>query len=55
MPQFDALRALQLCSRAFDIPFIITGSISEEVAVECMKQGAADYLLKDRLVRLGRQ
>jgi len=34
----------------FDIPFIITGSISEEVAVECMKQGA-DYLLKDRLVR----
>jgi PAS domain S-box-containing protein len=55
MPQFDALRALQLLqSRGLDIPFIIiTGSISEEVAVECMKQGAADYLLKDRLVRLG--
>ena len=55
MPQFGALPALQLLhKRGLDIPFIIvTGSISEEVAVECMKQGAADYLLKDRLVRLG--
>ena len=55
MPQFQAMRALQLLQeRGLDIPFIIvTGSISEEVAVECMKLGAADYLLKDRLVRLG--
>jgi len=55
MPQFEAMRALRLLQeRGLDIPFIIvTGSISEEVAVECMKQGAADYLLKDRLVRLG--
>ncbi len=55
MPQFDAMRALQLLQeRGLDTPFIVvTGSISEEVAVECMKQGAADYLLKDRLVRLG--
>lgn len=55
MPQFDAMRALRLLQEsALDIPFIIvTGSISEEVAVECMKQGVADYLLKDRLVRLG--
>lgn len=55
MPQFEAMRALQLLQeRGWDIPFIIvTGSISEEVAVECMKQGASDYLLKDRLVRLG--
>ncbi len=55
LPQFDALRALQLLQqRGLDIPFIIvTGSISEEVAVECMKQGAADYLLKDRMTRLG--
>lgn len=38
--------------RGLDIPFIIvTGTVSEEVAVECMKQGAADYLLKDRLAR----
>ncbi len=55
MPQFDALRALKILQECnLDIPMIIvTGSISEEVAVECMKQGAADYLLKDRLVRLG--
>lgn len=55
MPQFDAQRALQLLQeRGLDIPLlIVTGSISEEVAVECMKQGAADYLLKDRLTRLG--
>ena len=55
LPQFNALRALQLLQqRGLDIPFIVvTGSVSEEVAVECMKQGAADYLLKDRLTRLG--
>jgi len=55
MPQFNALEALhllQICG--WDIPFIVvTGSVSEEVAVECMKQGASDYLLKDRLARLG--
>jgi PAS domain S-box-containing protein len=55
LPQFDAMRALYLLQdRGLDIPFIIvTGSMSEEVAVECMKQGAADYILKDRLRRLG--
>lgn len=47
----DALRMLQ--GQDLDIPFIVvTGSISEEVAVECMRQGASDYLLKDRLMRL---
>jgi PAS domain S-box-containing protein len=55
LPQFDALHALQLLQeRHLDIPFIVvTGSISEEAAVECMKLGASDYLLKDRLARLG--
>jgi PAS domain S-box-containing protein len=55
LPQFDALRALlRLQERKLDIPFIVvTGSISEEVAVACMKQGAADYLIKDRMTRLG--
>jgi PAS domain S-box-containing protein len=55
LPQFDAQRALgMLQERHLDIPLIIvTGSISEETAVECMKLGAADYLLKDRLTRLG--
>ncbi|MDH5505629.1 MAG: PAS domain S-box protein [Anaerolineae bacterium] len=55
LPQFDALQALNhIKSRGLDIPLIVvTGTISEEVAVECMKQGAADYLIKDRLARLG--
>ena len=55
LPQFDAPRALALLQeRQLDVPFIVvTGSISEEVAVECIKQGASDYLLKDRMARLG--
>jgi diguanylate cyclase (GGDEF)-like protein len=55
MPQFTAREALQLLhERGLDIPFIIvSGCIGEDMAVECMKAGAADYLLKDRLARLG--
>lgn len=55
LPQFDALQALHLLQeRGLDIPFIVvTGSMSEEVAVECMKQGASDYVLKESLRRLG--
>lgn len=55
LPQFDALSALHLLQeRELDVPFIVvTGAMSEEAAVECMKQGAADYLMKDRLSRLG--
>ncbi len=55
LPQFDAPEALRLLNeRNLDIPFIVvTGTVSEEAAVECMKQGAADYLLKDRMTRLG--
>ena len=55
MPQFtarDALRLLQ--ERGLDIPFIVvSGCIGEEMAVECMRAGATDYLLKDRMGRLG--
>ncbi|MEX2540832.1 MAG: HD domain-containing phosphohydrolase [Trueperaceae bacterium] len=48
----DALRILG--ERGLDIPVIIvTGTVTEEVVVECMRLGAADYLLKDRLARLG--
>src|SRR5436305_10512087 len=55
LPQFDALRALHCAQeRAPDVPVIVvTGALSDEAAVACLKQGAADYLLKDRLGRLG--
>jgi len=55
MPQFNGLRALELLKeRGLDVPFIIvSGSIGEDIAVAAMKQGVADYLLKDRLARLG--
>ena len=55
LPQFDALRALRCVQeRAQDVPLIVvTGALSDEAAVACLKQGAADYLLKDRLGRLG--
>jgi signal transduction histidine kinase len=55
LPQFSAPRALRLLqSQKRDIPFIVvTGSVGEERAVECMREGATDYLLKDRLARLG--
>lgn len=55
LPQFDGLRALHLLQESgLDIPFIIvSGAISEDVAVEAMRDGAADYLFKDRLARLG--
>ena len=54
LPQFDGMSALRLAKKhAPSIPFIIvTGAINEETAVECMKAGAADYVLKDRLSRL---
>ena len=55
LPQFDAPRALHLLrERGLDIPFVVvTGALGDEAAVECMRQGASDYLLKDRLARLG--
>jgi PAS domain S-box-containing protein/putative nucleotidyltransferase with HDIG domain len=55
MPQFDAARALELLQdRGLDVPFIVvSGTVGEDVAVALMQRGAADYLLKDRLARLG--
>ncbi len=55
LPAFDGRRALEQ-TRAIlpDIPFIlVTGSLNEETAVSYLKAGATDYVLKDRLVRLG--
>lgn len=55
MPEFSGLQAAELLRKSgSDIPFIlISGVMGEEVAVEAMRQGATDYLLKDRLTRLG--
>jgi two-component system cell cycle sensor histidine kinase/response regulator CckA len=56
MPQFDGLRALDILqeSESSDIPFIIvSGTMGEEMAVTAMLRGATDYLLKDRITRLG--
>jgi PAS domain S-box-containing protein len=55
LPQFNGLRALELLQeRGLEIPFIlVSGTIDEEVAVQAMKNGAADYILKDRMGRLG--
>ena len=55
LPQFNAHQALNILNeKGLDIPFIVvTGAVEEEIMVECIKDGAADYLLKDRLTRLG--
>lgn len=55
LPQFGSKEALQLVrSRGLDVPFIIvSGQIGEDIAVEAMRNGADDYLLKDRMARLG--
>lgn len=52
--QFGALAALDILKRDFpDVPLlIVSDAIGEETAVEAMKHGAIDYLLKDRLGRL---
>ena len=55
---FDGLHALRLVQeRALDIPFIIiSAAVGDELGAECIKQGASDYVLKDRFIRahLGR-
>ena len=54
MPKFSGLSALELLHRSgVDLPFImVSGQMGEEAAVEAMRAGAHDYLLKDRLSRL---
>ena len=55
LPRFDGLAALALVKeRGLDVPFIIvSGFITEETAVAAMKAGADDYVMKDKLARLG--
>jgi diguanylate cyclase (GGDEF)-like protein len=54
LPGFNGLQAFEkLQQSGQEIPFIlITGSLGEEAAVECLKAGITDYILKDRLFRL---
>ena len=55
LPGFDGMSALEIAhEKRPEIPFIfISGSIGEEVAIETLKRGATDYVLKHRLSRLG--
>jgi PAS domain S-box-containing protein len=54
LPSFDGLSALKLALDArADLPFIfVSGSLGEEVAIEAVKIGATDYVVKSRLSRL---
>jgi PAS domain S-box-containing protein len=54
MPRFNALAALRVVKETgLDLPFIIvSGTVGEELAVEAMRAGAHDYVLKDKLARL---
>ncbi|MFA5112580.1 MAG: PAS domain S-box protein, partial [Desulfobaccales bacterium] len=54
LPSFDGLEALTLAqSLCPDVPFIfVSGAMGEEVAIDSLKRGATDYVLKDRLTRL---
>ncbi|WP_432835098.1 ATP-binding protein [Dactylosporangium sp. CA-092794] len=55
LPQFNALEALEVLRAAgLEIPVIVvSGALSEEACVDALRHGAVDYLLKDRLSRLG--
>ncbi|MBU1052318.1 MAG: PAS domain S-box protein [Proteobacteria bacterium] len=54
LPSFDGLSALDIALKKLpEVPFIfVTGTLGEEIAVESLKRGATDYVLKDRLMRL---
>ena len=54
MPQFNGMQALKiLLENNPNTPFVIlTGSINEDIAVECIKAGASDYILKEHISKL---
>ncbi len=54
LPQFNSIDALEICrAKESHIPFIlVTGAVSDEFAVSCIKRGADDYVLKSNLSRL---
>src|ERR671922_1392397 len=54
LPSFDGLSALKIAlEKCPDVPFIfVSGTLGEEAAVEALKIGATDYVLKERLSRI---
>ncbi len=54
LPAFDGLAALDIVNKRLpDVPFIlVSGTLGEEVAIESLKAGATDYVLKHNLSRL---
>ncbi len=54
LPDFDGRQALELHKQIIpEVPFIfVTGQLSEETAINCMKLGAWDYIMKDHIKRL---
>lgn len=56
LPDWNGLDALRwLRNSGIDTPFIlVTGTLGDDIAVECIKEGATDYVLKDKLDRLPR-
>lgn len=54
LPNWNGLESVELLRReGLDVPVIlVSGALGEQTAVECIKQGAADYVLKDHLARL---
>ncbi len=54
LPQWKGIEAVELMrNQGIDIPLIlVTGALGDVTAVECIKQGATDYVLKENLMRL---
>lgn len=54
VPQFDGLSALKLLQeQGLDTPFLVVTGSYEELGIACVRQGAADYVVKDKMDRLG--
>src|SRR5580765_6699107 len=55
LPSFDGLSALRIAQQhSPEVPFLfVSGTLGEDVAIEALKTGATDYVLKTRLARLG--
>ena len=55
LPAFDGGSALKIIRQQYpSVPVVmVTGAVGDEIAIELLKMGAKDYVLKDRLARLG--